>query len=108
MRDAAVVFSTCASLDEARRIAGAVVEARLAACVQLLPGLQSVYRWQGAIEQGEEVLMLFKTTEDRLPRLKERIAELHSYDTPEFVAVPVCGGSERYLEWLRAETAEPE
>lgn len=108
MRDAAVVFSTCATLDEARRIAGAIVEARLAACVQVLPGLQSVYRWQGAVEHAQEVLMLFKTTEDCLPGLKKRVADLHSYDTPEFVVVPVCGGSEKYLAWLRAETAEPE
>ena len=101
MFDALIVFSTCATREEAERIARAVVEERLAACVQVLPPIQSIYRWQGAVEQSEEILMLFKTTSAQFPALEKRIAELHSYDTPEIVAVPVAAGAEKYLNWLR-------
>jgi len=101
MAEAVVVFSTCANLDEARRIARATVEERVAACAQILPQIQSIYRWQGAVEESTEVLVLFKTTQERLPELTRRITELHSYDTPEIVAVPVSGGAEKYLFWLR-------
>jgi periplasmic divalent cation tolerance protein len=107
MRDAAIVFSTSANMAEARKIARSVVESRLAACVQLVPGITSVYRWEGSMQEGEEVLLLFKTTEERLPELKKRITELHSYDTPEFVAVPVCSALDKYLAWLQDQTAEP-
>ncbi len=105
MSDAVIVFSTCASRKQAQQIARVIVEERLAACVQLLPPIQSVYRWEGAIEQSKEVLMLFKTTAARFSELEKRIAELHSYDTPEIVAVPVIAGAERYLAWLRESTA---
>jgi periplasmic divalent cation tolerance protein len=101
MSQPVVVFSTCANLDEAGRIARATAEERLAACVQIVPHIQSVYRWQGAVEESAEVLLLFKTTAERLPELERRIAELHSYDTPEIIAVPASGGAERYLAWLR-------
>lgn len=101
MSEGMVVFSTCATLDEARRIANAAVEERLAACVQIVPQIQSVYRWQGAVEESAEALLLFKTTAERLPDLERRIAELHSYDTPEILAVPANRVAERYLGWLR-------
>lgn len=101
MSDAVVVFSTCANRKEAQKIARAIVEDRLAACVQLLPPIQSIYRWQGNVEQSREVLMLFKTTAAQFPALEKRIAELHSYDTPEIIAVPVVAGAEKYLAWLR-------
>lgn len=104
MSDALIVFSTCATREEAGRIARAVVEERLAACAQLLPPIQSIYRWQGAIEQSEEILMLFKTTSPHFAALGKRITEMHSYDTPEIIAVPVAAGAEKYLNWLRETT----
>lgn len=107
MSDAVIVFSTCANRDEARKIARAIVEERLAACVQLLGPIQSVYRWQGAVDESEETLLLFKTTQARFPPLEKRIAELHSYDTPEIIAVPVVSGSEKYLAWLH-DTLAPQ
>jgi periplasmic divalent cation tolerance protein len=100
MSQALVVLSTSASRKEARRIATAVVQDGLAACVQLLPPIYSFYRWQGAIEQSREILMLFKTTASQFPALEKRISELHSYDTPEILAVPVVAGAKRYLAWL--------
>jgi periplasmic divalent cation tolerance protein len=101
MSDAVIVFSTCANRKEAQRIARKVVEESLAACVQLLPPMQSIYRWQGAIEQSKEVLMLFKTTLTNFSKLEQRITELHSYDTPEIIAIPAVAGAEKYLTWLR-------
>jgi periplasmic divalent cation tolerance protein len=104
MSNAVIVFSTCATRDEAERIAKAIVEDGLAACVQLLPPMRSVYRWQGAVQQSEEILLLIKTTETRFPQLENRIEELHSYDTPEIIAVPVIAGAQKYLTWLQDAT----
>ncbi len=98
-----IVFCTCGAEDEAIRIASAVVEERLAACVNILPGIQSIYRWQGAVERARELLLLIKTTEAQFDALQDRIQALHSYDTPEVVAITVVGGSERYLAWLREQ-----
>src|ERR1700747_1772283 len=113
MSQAIVVFSTCASREEAERIARAIVGERLAACVQLLPAIQSIYHWQGEVEQSDEILMLFKTTSERFPALQRRVEELHSYQTPEIIAVPVTEGAEKYLTWLRdavdsAESISPQ
>lgn len=99
-----VLLCTCANEEEGSRIASALVEAGLAACVNLLPGVRSIYRWQGKVEKAEEVLLLIKSREDRFPELRERIATLHSYDTPEIIALPITHGSDKYLDWLRAET----
>lgn len=101
MPDAIIVFSTCANHEEAQRIAQAVVEERLAACVQLLLPIESIYRWEGAIERSQEILVLFKTTLAEFPALEKRITELHSYETPEIIAVHVVAGAEKYLKWLR-------
>ena len=95
-----IVFCTCESPVQARQIAEALVEGRFAACVNVLPPLQSIYRWQGKIESAEEVLLLIKSTGDRFPALQERIQQLHSYETPEIIAVPITAGSEKYLRWL--------
>jgi periplasmic divalent cation tolerance protein len=100
MTDALVVFCTCADEAEALRIANTLVEARLAACVNILPALQSIYRWQDSIEQAREILLLIKTTQDRFAAVRDHISGLHSYDTPEIVAVPVVEGSAKYLAWL--------
>jgi periplasmic divalent cation tolerance protein len=97
---ALVVLCTVSSVEEGRRLARALVELRLAACVNLIPKVESIYRWQGAVESAEEVLMVVKTTKKRFAELREKIGELHSYETPEIVALPVRDGSAAYLEWL--------
>ena len=107
MSGALIVFSTCPNRDEARKIASAIVEERLAACVQLLGPIESVYRWQGSVEQSEEILLLFKTTESQFPALEKRVTELHSYDTPEILAVPAVSAAEKYLVWLREMVQTP-
>lgn len=102
MTDKFVVLVTCGSLAEAKRIARAVVSVRLAACVNVLPGaVTSIYRWKGKVETARERLLLIKTSRKRLARLEAEVARLHSYDVPEFIALPVGGGSRRYLNWLR-------
>ena len=95
-----VALTTVGSLEEGRRMARALVERRLAACVNLVPNLTSVYRWQGAVEEAEEVLLVMKTTEDQLGALEAAVRELHSYEVPEFLALRVEAASRPYLEWL--------
>ena len=98
--DAIVVFMTAANGEEATRLAEMLVGAHLAACVQILPEMESVYRWQGKIERQAEILILAKTTRDKFEELEREVRALHSYDTPEIIAVPVLIGSGPYLEWL--------
>jgi periplasmic divalent cation tolerance protein len=98
--DAIVVFMTAANGEEASRLAEMLVGAHLAACVQILTEIESVYRWQGKIERSSEVLLLVKTTRDKFDELEREVRALHSYDTPEIVAVPIVAGSAPYLEWL--------
>ncbi len=98
-----IVFCTCPNAEEAERIAHAVVDERLAACVNILPAMRSIYRWQDAVESAEEILLLIKTTEAEFRKLRDRIIELHSYDTPEVIAIPITAGSDKYLSWLRAQ-----
>jgi periplasmic divalent cation tolerance protein len=100
MRDAVIVLCTCGDFGEAARLARALIEGQLAACVNILPGITSIYRWQGKIEEATEVLLIAKTARERFPSLRDRIVELHSYDTPEIIAVPIAEGSEKYLQWL--------
>ena len=101
MTDKCVVLVTCASAAEARRIARAVVEARLAACVNILPGaVTSIYRWKGKVESARERLLLIKTSRKRLAKLQAAVERLHSYDVPEFIALPIAAGSRAYLAWL--------
>ena len=98
--DAIVVFMTAANGEEATRLAEMLVGAHLAACVQILPEMESVYRWQGRIERQAEVLMVVKTTKAKFEELEREVRALHSYDTPEIIAMPVVAGSAPYLEWL--------
>ena len=102
---ALLCFNTCPDTVSAERIADALVAERLAACVQVLPGLRSVYRWQGALERSEEVLLLIKTTRERFAALRDRILALSPYETPEVIALDIVNGSEAYLRWIDAETA---
>ena len=103
MNDFIVVFVTVASPDEGERLARALVEERLAACVNRLRAVQSVYRWQGQVEQSEEELLIIKTKRDLFGRLKKRVQQLHSYSVPEILALPILEGSESYLRWLEEE-----
>jgi periplasmic divalent cation tolerance protein len=98
--DPIVVFMTAANGEEATRLADMLVGAQLAACVQLLPEMESVYRWQGKIERQAEVLLIAKTTIGKFDDLEREVRALHSYETPEIVAVPIVTGSAPYLEWL--------
>ena len=99
-----VCFCTCPDADSASRLADALVGERLAACVNVVPGLRSVYRWQGAIERSDETLLLIKTSRDRLDALTARVRDLHPYELPEVVAVEVAGGLSTYLDWVAEQT----
>lgn len=103
-----IAFCACPDPGSAARIAAALVEERLAACVNRLPGVASTYRWQGRIEQAEETLLLIKTTAERLPALQRRLPELHPHELPELVAVEAAGGLPAYLEWVATETGSDE
>ena len=100
MSDAIVVFMTSANAVEARRIADELVDRQLAACVQILPEIESVYRWNGQVQRDKEILILAKTTAAQFDGLEKAVREIHSYDTPEIVAVPVAHVSEPYRAWL--------
>jgi periplasmic divalent cation tolerance protein len=100
MRDFIVIYVTVGAAEEAGRIARALVEDRLAACVNQLPGVRSTYRWQGEVEQSNEELLIIKTRRDLLTSVHRRVRELHSYDLPELIALPVVDGSGEYLQWL--------
>jgi periplasmic divalent cation tolerance protein len=99
--DKLVVLVTCSSMAEAERIARGVVEERLAACVNILPGVvHSIYRWKGKVESARERLLLIKTSRKRLAKLRTAVERLHSYDVPEFVALPIAAASPAYLAWI--------
>ena len=99
-------FCTCPDDITAARLADTLVDERLAACVNIVPGLRSVYRWQGAVERSDEVLLLIKTTRARLPALSARVVELHPHELPEVVAVEVAGGLSAYLDWVVEQAGE--
>jgi periplasmic divalent cation tolerance protein len=101
MTDLRLVLSTASSAEEARKIAQTLVERRIAACVNIVPQVESIYRWQGKVESSEEWLLLIKTTVQEFPAVRDAIAELHSYDLPECIAIDIEDGSAEYLKWLR-------
>ena len=105
MTDKIVVLATCGSAEEARKIARALVESRLAACVNILAGIESVYRWKGAVEEASECLLIVKSTRGLFDRLQAAIREVHSYELPEIVALPIVDGLEPYLSWIAASVA---
>jgi periplasmic divalent cation tolerance protein len=100
MTDKRIVLSTAGSEEEAHKIARHLVEQQLAACVNILPRIESIYRWQGKVETSREWLLLIKTTAERFPAVCDAIRELHSYELPECVAVSIEDGSPEYLQWL--------
>ena len=107
MTDKIVVMSSCGSAAEAEKIAKSLVEKRLAACVSILPGAQSVYRWQGAMERTSEFLLIIKSTRPLFAELRNELLRIHSYETPEVLALPVVDGSASYLEWIDREVVLP-
>jgi periplasmic divalent cation tolerance protein len=105
MSDVRFVYVTTGDEAEAGRIAEAVVGERLAACANIIPGMRSVYRWQGKVERGQETVLILKTTAGRSTQLAARIKALHSYDVPCVVALEVEGGNPDFLAWVAAETS---
>ena len=105
--DAIVVLMTAGSREEAARLAEMLVGARLAACVQIMPEMESIYHWKGAVRRDPEILLLAKTTRARFDDLEREVRALHSYETPEIVALPITNISAPYLEWLSG-TVEPQ
>jgi periplasmic divalent cation tolerance protein len=100
MTNKIVVLSTCASPQEAERLARSLVEQRLAACVNVLPGVASHYWWQGRIETAEECLLLIKSSRESFDQLRSAIEQVHSYEIPEVIALPVVDGAANYLNWI--------
>jgi periplasmic divalent cation tolerance protein len=104
MTNARLVLTTAGSHPEAKKIAHALVERRLAACVNIVPQIESVYRWQGNVETATEWLLLIKTQAGSFERVREAVKELHSYDLPECVMLEVSAGSNDYLNWIAEST----
>ena len=100
MTDKRIVLCSAGSEDEARKIARHLVEQRLAACVNIIPGMESIYRWQGKLESSGEWLLLIKTTVERFPAVRDAIRDLHSCELPECIAISIEDGSSGYLEWI--------
>ncbi|HZT68444.1 MAG TPA: divalent-cation tolerance protein CutA [Terriglobia bacterium] len=100
MTDKVVIMVTAASRRECRKIARRLIDEKLAACVNITQPIQSVYRWEGKIEQSKEFLMFIKTNRDLFPQIKAEIALIHSYHTPEIICLPIIDGSPNYLQWI--------
>ena len=105
--DTLVVLVTAPSADQAASLGRTLVGERLAACGNVVPGLRSIYRWEGKVQDEPEALLVLKTTRARFAALRERALDLHPYDVPEVLALPVEAGSAAYLEWIARETATP-
>lgn len=101
-----LALSTFPDIETARRIARELVSQNLAACANVIPKIESIYRWQGKIEQGDETLVLFKTTSARFAAFREKLKSLHPYDVPEIICIPIAGGWPPYLEWV-SENVKP-
>jgi len=104
MTNACIVLTTAGSHDEARKIAQALVEQRLAACVNIVPQIESIYRWQGNVESATEWLLVIKTQAGSFERLRDAVKELHSYELPECIMLEIAEGDKAYLDWLAKNT----
>jgi periplasmic divalent cation tolerance protein len=104
MTEMVLILTTAPAGDQGETIARALVDERLAACVNVLAPMTSIYRWRGAVEHETERQIVIKTTRDRVAAVHARLAELHSYELPEFIVVPVADGSTAYLDWVKSET----
>lgn len=108
MTDKIVVFSTCGSEEEAVRVARGLVEAQLAACVNIVSQIRSIYRWQGAIEDGTEWLLVIKTRRELFGAIAAKLRSIHSYEVPEAIALPIVDGLPDYLAWIDHESLQSE
>jgi periplasmic divalent cation tolerance protein len=104
MTEYIVVYVTAPNEEEAGKIARSLVEDKLAGCVNIVKNMRSIYRWQGKIEDEDEVLMIVKTRKEHFAHIREMVKRLHSYSVPEIIALPIVAGSEDYLTWLKEET----
>jgi periplasmic divalent cation tolerance protein len=103
--DCVIVWTTIGKTADGRGMASILVTERLAACVNVLPEMESIYRWRGQVETDIERQLVMKTTAARVPALKARVHDLHGYEVPEFIVTPIVGGSDAYLNWIRDSTA---
>ena len=101
----AIIYSTIDNINDARRIAQTLVEEQLVACVNILPQILSIYRWKGKIETENEVVLIAKTVDDNVKKTIERLKELHTYDVPDIIVIPVIGGLKEYLDYITNETS---
>jgi periplasmic divalent cation tolerance protein len=106
MTDKIVILSTCASEQEAHKVARVLVEERLAACVNVVPSVRSFYHWKGAVESGNEWLLLIKSSRELFDALAARLESIHSYEIPEVIALPILDGAGGYMNWLQANLAD--
>lgn len=104
MNEEIVIFITASSKEEAQKIGGNLVELKLAACANILSPIQSIFRWQGKVCDEPEVLMILKSVKSNLDIIIEKVKQLHSYDVPEIIALPIIAGSDEYLNWIKEET----
>lgn len=98
------IYITCASTEEAENIGAVLVERRLAACANILPGMRSLYRWKGKVERGEEAVLIVKTRTELVAELTDAVKAVHSYEVPCVAALPITGGNPDFLRWIRDET----
>jgi periplasmic divalent cation tolerance protein len=108
MTDKVIVLSTCGNATEAEKLARHLIDHRLAACVNVVPGLLSYYRWQGQVENDTELLLLIKTARGLVGEVHSVLQKLHSYELPELVVIPIVDGSRDYLDWLEGELVQEE
>jgi periplasmic divalent cation tolerance protein len=108
MTDKIVVLTTCDSEKQAAELARALVDQRVAACINILPGARSIYRWKDQIEDSAEWLLVIKSRRDLFPALRAAVEKLHTYEVPELIALPIVDGSEPYLAWLDRELLAPQ
>ncbi len=106
MKDQILLLSNCGSEEEALRIARHLVERQVAACVNVLPAVRSVYRWKGAVEEATEWTLLIKSRADLFDRVRDELCSVHSYEVPELIAVPIVAGLQAYLNWIDESTAQ--
>ncbi|HET8547509.1 MAG TPA: divalent-cation tolerance protein CutA [Bryobacteraceae bacterium] len=104
MTDKILIFSSCGSAEEAERVAKHLVETHAAACVNIIPGVRSIYRWKGAVEEAGEWTLLIKTRRPLVARVERELRRVHSYEVPELIALPIVAGLESYLQWIDDET----
>ena len=107
MTDKVIILVTAASRRECKKIAKHLVEAKLAACVNITQGIESIYRWEGKIADDKEFLMLIKSTRELFPEVKHAISQIHSYHTPEIICLPIIDGSRNYLQWVSDSVKQP-